>query len=63
MNYGFLGFPVIQFKKVIIADSRNLFSVDSQDYEPLIDLVLAINFGLKKDVEKIDGNSFYLDHL
>jgi hypothetical protein len=52
-----------QFRKIIIADSRNLFSVNNHSYEPLTDLVLTFDFGLKKDVEKIGGIALYLDHL
>jgi len=63
MSNDFSSLSRIQFRKIIIADSRNLFSVDNHGYEPLTDLVLTFDFGLKKDVEKMGGIAFYLDHL
>jgi hypothetical protein len=63
MENSFESLSKIQFRKIIIADSRNLFSVDNHSYEPLTDLVLTFDFALKKDVEKIGGIALYLDHL
>lgn len=58
----------IQFRKkhyryLYILESRSYWNAGLLDYDPLSDLVLTYDFGLKKEIHEQGGEVYYMDHL
>ena len=51
------------FRHIIIAQSRDWFAAAAEDYDPAVDLVLTVDFGLHRQIEERGGAVAYLDHL
>lgn len=51
------------FRQVLILESRDWFHGYRTQFDPLKDLVLTYDLGLKLEVEGLGGQAFFVDHL
>jgi hypothetical protein len=52
-----------EFKNIFVVENRTSWIDCSSSFDVNTDLVFCIDFGLKKDLEKIGANVFFFDHI
>ena len=51
------------YNNIFIIESRDLWSDGEFDFNAENDLILTFDFALKKEIESLHGNSFYIDSI
>lgn len=51
------------YRHILILDSRAWWENCKPDFDPLQDVVLTYDLGLLREVERLGGQAFYVDHL
>ena len=51
------------YRKVFILDSRDWFTTCREFFDPVTDLVLTYDLALRREIEALGGDAFYVDHL
>lgn len=52
-----------QYRRILILESRNWWPTCRDTFDPLQDLVLTYDLGLRQEVSRLGGQAFYVDHL
>ncbi|MDH4188403.1 MAG: hypothetical protein OEV08_15545, partial [Nitrospira sp.] len=52
-----------QYRRILILESRNWWPTCRDTFDPLRDLVLTYDLGLQREVSRLGGQAFYVDHL
>lgn len=57
--------PVIRnrYRHILILESRNWWPTCRDTFDPLQDLVLTYDLGLQREVSRLGGQAYYVDHL
>ena len=51
------------YRNILILDSRDWWESCKSQFEPEKDLVLTYDFGLQREVARLGGRAYYVDHL
>lgn len=51
------------YRRIIILESRDFWRDCADSFDPNRDLLLTFDFGLKKKIEQMGGQIYYIDHL
>jgi len=51
------------YRNVLILEARDRWECVKSQFDPKRDVVLTYDFGLRQEVERLGGQSFYVDHL
>lgn len=52
-----------KYRNIYIVDSRSFWNGFEKTYDPVQDLVLTYDFGLKTQISRLGGEVYYIDHL
>jgi len=52
-----------KYRNVLILESRDWDGASRDQFDPALDLVLTYDFALKKEIDQLEGNACYIDHL
>jgi hypothetical protein len=52
-----------QYRHILILESRDWWESCKASFDPEKDVVLTYDLGLKREVERLGGQAFYVDHL